>query len=151
MLACIPGDLCLAGALYREFRESNANSDDFPWKNPHKFHHNSGVSAVLSLIMMAFCGFFQGKSPEVRMNSLRNSLYNAPAKKVSKRTTDIRHSRFFPKTSQKMHWEVQISHQISKCICDGCSSICLVAQMWHRSGLFCSIFPGEDLVGKTES
>ena len=41
----------------------HANSDDFPWKNPQK----SIIIRVFRpfvLIVMDFCGFFQGKSSE---------------------------------------------------------------------------------------
>ena len=53
----------LAGALYRAISGIHANSDDFPWKNPQK----SIIIRVFQpfvLIMMDFCGFFQGKSSE---------------------------------------------------------------------------------------
>ena len=53
----------LAGAVQKGISGSHANSDDFPWKNPQK----SIIIRVFRpfvLIMMDFCGFFQGKSSE---------------------------------------------------------------------------------------
>ena len=61
------------------------NSCEF-WRlsleKPTEIHHNSGVSAVCA-IYDGFLWVFPRKVVRIRMKS-RNSLYNAPAKKVSK-------------------------------------------------------------------
>ena len=71
----------LAGALYREFRKFMRILTTSLEKQA-EIHHNSGVSAICTNYD-GFLWVFPRKGVRIRMNS-RNSLYNAPAKKVSK-------------------------------------------------------------------
>ena len=59
----------------------HANSDDFFLEKPTEIHHNSGVSAVCANYD-GFLWVFPRKVIRICMNS-RNSLYNAPTKRVS--------------------------------------------------------------------